>query len=275
MERCLAIPTDPRFVDLASGDPGVALALLHFARTRHDDGFIDEAVKRAPTLDVEFLVSPASKMPGGLLNGPSGLALVEHLLAIATGDDERLHRANGYLSCDMQRMGLFSTGEGALAPFHRPSLLTTCGTLLVADRLVDDASSARLRNARKLIIHNLRDVFCNSIGLLGGRAGVLTTLAGLDEHWVQGDIERHVRELQWHHVAHDDGTSFLGELGLRLSEDLATGSAGVLVALQSALAAKRPLLPFMTCAANPLAETSPTGSSRRNRPTSTARKALV
>jgi len=252
LSRALAIPADPKQFDLAGGDPGLALVLLHFALSRSDRGYIDEAARRAPTITLESLLSPTSKVPGGVLNGPSGLALVENMLGRETGREEHLHRAAGYLSCDLQRMGLFTTAEGTVAPFHRPTMLTTCGTILVANRFDDSTVVPRLETAKRIMTRHLHGVFFSTPGLLSGRAGLLTTLADIDEPWVADEITRHARELHWHGIQHDGGYSFLGELGLRLSEDLATGTAGALLALQSALVAKQPLLPFLTCGTSTL-----------------------
>lgn len=251
LARCLNLPMDPRHVDLASGPPGLALVLCHFGLTRDDHGYVEEALLHAPQPSIEAVLAPGSKIPGGVMTGPSGLAIVEHLLARACGDEDRMMRAAGYLACDFQRMGLFAAGDSVVAPFHRPNLLTTCGTLLVASRFRGQVDVPRLEPAIAVMTRHMQDAFFSSVGLMGGRAGLLATLADVNEPWVDAQIRRHTREIEWHGVAHSTGYSYLGEMGLRLSEDLATGTAGVLVALQSTVSA-RPLLPFITCGWDPV-----------------------
>jgi hypothetical protein len=82
-------------------------------------------------------------------------------------------------------------------------------------------------------------------GLLSGRAGMILALAdepGRDSPELADQISR----LTWHAVRRDGRLMFPGEQLLRLSTDLATGSAGVLLALGAALQqtpAHLPLLP--------------------------------
>ena len=49
------------------------------------------------------------------------------------------------------------------------------------------------------------------------------------------DVARQVRNIGWHALPYGDGTAFPGTALLRLSMDLATGTAGVLLALGAAL----------------------------------------
>jgi hypothetical protein len=63
-----------------------------------------------------------------------------------------------------------------------------------------------------------------------------------------------VRGLGWHALPYADGLAFPGDRLLRLSMDLATGSAGVLLALGAALHDRPVTLPFFglpTAAAGP------------------------
>jgi len=54
-----------------------------------------------------------------------------------------------------------------------------------------------------------------------------------------------IRRLAWHALAYQGHLAFPGDSLLRLSMDLATGSAGVLVALTAALDPDRGGLPFL------------------------------
>ena len=54
-----------------------------------------------------------------------------------------------------------------------------------------------------------------------------------------------VGRLSWHAMAYQEQLAFPGDSLLRLSMDLATGSAGVLLALAAALEPDRGCLPFL------------------------------
>jgi hypothetical protein len=73
-------------------------------------------------------------------------------------------------------------------------------------------------------------------GLFSGRAGILLYLAGRSPSpATDPPVARQVRGLSWHALPYADGLAFPGIGLLRLSMDLATGTAGVLLALGAAL----------------------------------------
>jgi len=78
-------------------------------------------------------------------------------------------------------------------------------------------------------------------GLFNGRAGLLAFLVRLAASdpdlsaEIQPIIKRHLRRLAWHIMPYRSAAAFPGDQLMRLSMDLATGSAGVLLALSSAL----------------------------------------
>jgi hypothetical protein len=67
-----------------------------------------------------------------------------------------------------------------------------------------------------------------------------------------------MRRLTWHAVGYRGGLAFPGDQLHRLSTDLATGSAGVLLALGAVLGERPAHLPFLDPPAAPR-ETAPTG----------------
>jgi hypothetical protein len=77
-------------------------------------------------------------------------------------------------------------------------------------------------------------------GLFNGRAGLIGLLAHLREagsrpvELVDPVIARLVRRLAWHALTYDVHVAFPGDGLMRLSMDLSTGSAGVLLALRAA-----------------------------------------
>ena len=54
-----------------------------------------------------------------------------------------------------------------------------------------------------------------------------------------------MRRLGWHAVRYEGGLAFPGDMLLRLSMDLGTGTAGVLLALAAALAPEGAAMPFL------------------------------
>jgi len=53
------------------------------------------------------------------------------------------------------------------------------------------------------------------------------------------ELDRQARALSWHALPYGGGLAFPGEQLMRLSMDLATGTAGVLLALAAAAASRR------------------------------------
>jgi len=86
-------------------------------------------------------------------------------------------------------------------------------------------------------------------GLFAGRAGIIAYLAARtkNSHHTNDrpDLADQLRHLGWHAVPYRDHLAFPGEQLLRLSMDLATGTAGVLLAVGSALHDKPVALPFL------------------------------
>src|SRR5207245_9820203 len=84
--------------------------------------------------------------------------------------------------------------------------------------------------------------------LFYGRAGMILYLSrGLAPGAGGRDpvVAGHIRRLGWHALAYRGNLAFPGEQLLRLSMDLASGTAGVLLALGAALGAGATALPFL------------------------------
>jgi hypothetical protein len=78
-------------------------------------------------------------------------------------------------------------------------------------------------------------------GLFMGRAGLLLAAAQLDP----AVEEQLIEGFAWHALSYGGGLAFPGNQLLRLSMDLATGSAGILLALGAALHEQPAGLPFL------------------------------
>jgi hypothetical protein len=91
-----------------------------------------------------------------------------------------------------------------------------------------------------------RSPFYIQPGLHSGRAGMLLYLLSRVPA-NDPDIAAHVRRLAWHGVPYGGGIAFPGTALLRLSMDLATGTAGVLLALGAALHDPTITAPLLPC----------------------------
>ncbi|MEV6974183.1 class III lanthionine synthetase LanKC [Kitasatospora sp. NPDC093806] len=242
--------------DLASGLPGTVLTLLHFARAGAEPGLLATAREAAEALAA--LVDknpPAPGDPIGLLRGASGAALAFLRLHERTGDPALLDRAEQLLDRDLARC--VTTADGTLQVPDGLRVLPYLeqggtGIGLVLDQLLRHRPDSALATAQPAILRSAATEFVIQPNLFNGRAGLMAYLDRLRRGDHTGPIERtaidelidrHRRLLVWHLVPLDGEIAFPGEQLLRLSTDLATGSAGVLLALGTALA-DAPGLPF-------------------------------
>ena len=82
-------------------------------------------------------------------------------------------------------------------------------------------------------------------GLFNGRAGLALALADEAAEAAGAQARDQVRRLAWHAVGHGGGLAFPGDQLHRLSADLATGGAGVLLAIGAAYGERAAHLPFL------------------------------
>jgi hypothetical protein len=134
-----------------------------------------------------------------------------------------------------------------------------------ARRLMDELSAAlheeegayvlsdrRYRDSRTVLsdlVAAVRPVcgsfFVRGPGMLRGRAGLIAALGMIGGPEDERHLEASVRNLSWHAVRGDGGLLFPGLGLLRLSADLASGSAGVLLALHTLFEGMGDLLPLL------------------------------
>ena len=98
-----------------------------------------------------------------------------------------------------------------------------------------------------------RSPFYAQSGLFAGRAGIIAYLAARTRQAVaspaepdQRELATQIRRLSWHAMPYAGRLAFPGDQLLRLSMDLATGTAGVLLAAGAALHDAPVTLPFLT-----------------------------
>ncbi|MFB7615654.1 class III lanthionine synthetase LanKC [Kitasatospora sp. NPDC056181] len=232
---------------LASGGPGIALALLHFATTG-EPGLLDQAVglARASADALEKAGRGDSRRRAGLLAGASGAALALIRLHEHTGEWSLLDQAESLLELDLDRCTDVADGTLQVVDGRRvlPYVETgSTGIGLVLDALLAHRPDSPVASAVPRIRRAAEPEFVIQPGLFNGRAGLLGYLALTGRGPGTAELDRQRRLLALHQVTYRGELAFPGDQLLRLSTDLATGSAGVLLALGTALAGT-PFLPW-------------------------------
>ncbi|MFI2431558.1 class III lanthionine synthetase LanKC [Streptomyces sp. NPDC018693] len=244
LERVRRAPLEGVDHSLFGGLAGIGLTHLHFGDT-------DEATRIAALLADQAPGGVAGRPRPGLLRGHSGGALLMLRLYEATDDAKYLHLAGELVRHDLAEAGWSEGRETAGsedAPWKVPFLAfggAGLGMALheVARRLPDP----EFTRARDALREQADPSFMLNAGLFHGRAGTLLALRHLHDGSAATDraVRRHLDALGWHAVRCDGHLAFFGDHTLRLSADLATGTAGVLLAVEAALGDTGPGLPFL------------------------------
>ncbi|HEV7934265.1 MAG TPA: class III lanthionine synthetase LanKC [Actinomadura sp.] len=258
---------------LHAGLAGIGLNLDHLAEVTGESGLRDTAMRVAGLVAERLRSSEGPPAEPGLFHGLSGPALMFLRLYERTGDTELLDLAATALHRDLDgcvedENGAMHVGAGSrMLPYvGRGSV----GIGLVLDDYLSHRPDERFHAARGRIRRAAMSPYYAQPGLLTGRAGMLLYLSRHraaenatedpgrghahpgprtpDEHTAM-----HVRNLAWHALPYEDGIAFPGEHMLRLSMDLATGTAGVLLGLGAALHDRPVTLPFLTQEPQPIA----------------------
>jgi serine/threonine protein kinase len=210
------------------GTAGRAIALLGIAIAANADHLLYEAVSLG-----EQLLASSAESPAGLLGGMAGTALLYLRLHHATSDPQWLPAARRALAHDLAQCVILGDGTMHVQRNrfrHLPYLAEgSAGIALVAREYLALAEDRELTDFVAACRRTCSAKFVREPGLFQGRAGMAAALAALD-----GDpceITAQVARIAWHAV-HRDGTLLIpGSHLLRHSADLATGAAGVILAL--------------------------------------------
>lgn len=236
---------DPLRAGLLGGQAGVALNLCHFAHRTGDATLLDEAVRTAERLDalVRTGARDGLRLPAtaGLLEGLSGAALLQLRLHRITGEQRYLTAARTALHWDLGHCVTLPDGTVWAKYGHRhlPYLDTgSAGIALVAREYLAHADDPALSAFTACAPAVCTSELVREPGLFGGRAGLIAVLGLLGDPDQDDRVLAPIRRLSWHAVRKQDGLVFPGAGLTRLSTDLATGSAGVLLALHTALEGK-------------------------------------
>jgi hypothetical protein len=261
LDRASAVPFTDLPSDLFSGLAGVGLNLVHFANRYGDAGRTEEALRvadvlaerigRLPQADIAQIgpdTAPTGRV--GLMRGMTGPALFFLRLYEHTDDDRLLDLAEQALAQDLRHC-IWHEVEQAVRVNEGRRVLAYLNTgsggigLVLKDFLTHrpDTVPATVLTG---ICRALEPEVMVQPGLFNGRSGVIGVLSRLrTPDWpLDAVIERHLRRLAWHALDYQGHIAFPGEQLLRLSMDLASGNAGVLLALHAALE-DGPLLPFL------------------------------
>lgn len=240
---------------LLSGLAGIGLNLLSLAENRTDPASREQALAVGERLiGVMREATPTrGRAHAGLMHGWTGPALLFLRLHAATGDPAWLDHADAALQRDLAECVTSADGSlvvrdgGRTMPYLE---VGSAGIAMVAGQLAGLRPDATSAAALPALRTGLYGEFVIQPGLWLGRAGLILALAGLrdperPDPELDRALNRHRTLLGWHSVGFRDGIAFPGTQLLRLSTDLATGSAGVLLAVVAATPGHTAALPFL------------------------------
>lgn len=226
--------------DLHGGLAGIGLVL-------------DRLGLRAQALEAASVLIDRPEPPGrgrraGLLRGASGPALFFLRLYESTGDPALLDEAARALrrdlgTCVRDRTGTLLVDEGARTMPYLGAGSIGIGAVL--DDFLAHRHDEEFARAREAILPAARLRYYAQPGLFNGRAGMVLHLARTRAP--RPHLDAQIAALDWYAVPYRGELAFPGDQMMRLSMDLATGTAGVLLALGAALGPhERPArLPFL------------------------------
>ena len=232
--------------DLFAGVAGFGLNLLHLADATGEPALRGAAHRAAELVadmpadsTEDYPISGSGQPWVGLFRGRTGAALFLIRMYDDTGDEAYLDSAAEALRFDLRRCVLRDNGTLEVNEGWRTMPYLDGGSMgigIVLEEYLRRRPDERFADAAAAVARTARSPMYILPGLLTGRAGVLLYLAGRSaDPSADPDVARQVRNLAWHALPFGDGMAFPGTALLRLSMDLATGTAGVLLALGAAL----------------------------------------
>jgi tRNA A-37 threonylcarbamoyl transferase component Bud32 len=251
LDRAMELSTSVHSRGLFGGLAGIGLSLLHFARITDDNALHaraeDIAHRLADPLRADT-ASPDLPEAAGLMYGLSGSALFFLHYYRRTHDSTFLDLASTALRRDLDfclpgpRHTLQVRQGHRLLPYLG---VGSVGVGLIVRAFLCHRRDEQLVHAEAGIRNTCRSESALFPGLFTGHAGLMAYLAADQSSAAQTAAHRHRHRLSWFTEPYCGGLAFLGDQLLRLSMDLATGTSGVLLALQTVLDRPRPFLPFL------------------------------
>ncbi|MFE1249267.1 class III lanthionine synthetase LanKC [Streptomyces sp. NPDC058735] len=243
VERILAERWQNLSSDLHGGLAGLGLVLGHLARTTGEAELRERAAEAGRIL-VERLGEPLPDTPrrrAGLLRGATGPALFLLRQYEWTGRAPWREAAASALRRDLESCVTRDSGELEVDEGWRtlPYLGDgSAGLGMVLDDLVAHAPglAGEFEPARSGVLAAATSRFYAQPGLFQGRAGMVLHLGRTTAPGATADrLAAQITGLGWYAMAYEGRLAFPGHQMMRLSMDLATGTAGCLLALGAAL----------------------------------------
>jgi hypothetical protein len=242
---------DSAELGLFSGLAGIGLNLLHFTELTGEQTYADQAARvvdivadRLGGPDDVPEISGDDNPRAGLMFGSSGPALLFLRAYERTGDTGLLDKAHIALRQDLRRCTRAEDGTRQVDQGWRTLPYLDEGSvgiaMVLARYLTHRADDELVTALGELRAVTSSDYFVQS-GLFAGRAGMIACAATAEENT---ELVALLRGLRWHALSYGDGLAFPGNHLLRLSMDLASGTAGVLMAIGAAQHDRPVCLPF-------------------------------
>ncbi len=246
-------------LDLYGGLAGIGLNLAHFAAATADSSLWEATLRVADIVadglgdeDSVGVLSGDGHPYAGLTRGSSGPALLFLRLYERFGNATLLDLAATAIRQDLRRCvvredsNTMEVNEGwRTMPYLADG---SVGIGIVLDDYLAYREDEQFAHAAAQVRRAADYAFYIYPALLSGRAGMLLYHArsrGSGMPHLDAAIADHVHRLAWHALPYEGHLAFPGERLLRLSMDLATGTAGVLLALGAALHEDPVYLPFL------------------------------
>ncbi|NNC73686.1 MAG: lanthionine synthetase C family protein [Sphingomonadaceae bacterium] len=233
------------------GKAGVILNLLHFADALGDDSLSGRADELGSELANTVISDDQAlaQLPAGLLHGYSGLAVLFVRLYEHTRRQLFLNAAEIALRRDMHSGRLLDDGVYHL--FKNPKYLIyfdegSIGLGLALDRFVVHRPIPEFEKILGEIRHGCTIPFVMQPGLFQGRTGLIAALADSDRQCDSRAGRDQAARLNWHALHINNHIAFPGNGLTKVSDDFATGSAGILLVLDALFTRRQPELPFLS-----------------------------
>ncbi|MDT0318997.1 class III lanthionine synthetase LanKC [Streptomyces millisiae] len=227
---------------LFGGLAGIGLVLDELAAATGDDALADRA-RRATELAAARLAEPPEprgRRRAGLLYGATGIALLMLRRHERTGDGALLDLAATALRrdlahCAVDRRGMLNVDEGdRVLPYLGEG---SVGIAAVLDDYLAHAPDPEFERARAAILPGAGLRYYAQPGLFRGRAGMVWHLARTTTPGAEpAALAAQAAAMDWYGMSYQGELAFPGDQMMRLSMDLATGTAGCLLALGAAAA---------------------------------------
>jgi hypothetical protein len=231
-------------LDLLGGLAGFGLGLGQLGAVDIADRVAGMVADRLGTEHSVAELSGGEHPFAGLMRGSSGAAVMFVRMFERTREEALLDLAAIALRQDLRRC--VQDADGALAVnegWRRLPYLAegSAGIGLALHEYLGHRHHEGFARAAAAIRRAATKPFYIEPGLFRGRAGLIAYLSATQT----AGADAHIARLRWHAVSHRGDLAFPGQEMHRLSMDLATGSAGVLLALGGAFNEDRAALPFL------------------------------